>query len=77
MTNVVYENATYQVHLDSEPYTHEGEPMNWLVVNKEYQTVEASTSALPNAISGADQFDIVLRRLLEKEQVATEGVTVN
>lgn len=51
--------------------------MNWLVINKKYQTIEASVSALPNAIMTAEQFDIILRRQVEEESPDMSGTTVN
>jgi len=63
----VYKNSSYRVELDSEPYIHQGEPMNWLVINNQYGTVEATTSALTNALLIADQFEQTLYKIVSTE----------
>lgn len=65
---IVYENNSYKVVLDKSPYVHDGEPMNWLVINKHYETVEATTSALPNAILLCDRFSELIQSTLGTEE---------
>lgn len=61
----VHENERFKVVKDDEPYILDGEPMNWQVINKIYDTVEATTSSLVNAILVADQFNDSLAKLTE------------
>ena len=60
MNEPVYDNDYYLVILDEDPHVIDGEPMNWLVIHKLHNTIEASVGPLPNAMLLADQFSIIL-----------------
>ena len=51
----VHENTSHYVAQVEDPYIYNGEPMNWAVINKEYGTVEATLSALANAMITCEQ----------------------
>lgn len=76
MDTPVYDNEYYLVMLDSDPYVSDGEPMNWLIINKLHNTIEGSVGPLPNAILLADQFSIVLKKQLKKDE-DVEASTLN
>ena len=63
----VYQNSMYDVMQDMEPFVKEGEPMNWAVINRRYNTVEATISALPNAILVADELEDRMRKVMPNE----------
>lgn len=73
MTNKpVYDNEHYLVVKTDDPETVQGEPMNWLVVNKDHGTVEATVGPYPHAVMIADKLNYDMNSL-----TADENVTVN
>ena len=74
MTAQIYETELYVVVQDLEPEVINGEPMNWLIINKQYGTTEATVSSVPAALMIADELDI---RLRQHNKPAPEGATVN
>jgi hypothetical protein len=58
---VAYETGAYRIEKDPDPVIIRGEPMNWLVINIEHGTIEATVSSVPAAMQIADSFTEYLR----------------
>jgi len=65
---VVYSNSTYEVRKYHTEVYHNAERMNWVVINKRYQTEESTVSALPNAIYIANHMDSALSQLMNEDE---------
>lgn len=62
---LVYSAQYYDVYkeLPENVLEIKGEPMNWLVINRHYGTVEATVGPYPHAVMIAKQFDEDMQRL--------------
>lgn len=59
---IAYANNNYRVEPLVSPIEHDGELLNWAVINETYGTVEARMSSLPGAMYAADNLDDYLRK---------------
>lgn len=73
MTNKpVYDNEHYFVVKTDDPDYVQAEPMNWLIVNKEHGTIEATVGPYPHAVMIAEKLNADMGSL-----TADDSVTVN
>lgn len=69
MNDSVYDNGTYKVVKDDNPTVHNGENMNWLVINMEHNTEESNVATLCHAIALADYCKDSLQRVLTGQSI--------
>lgn len=65
---LVYSTEHYDVYKERPENLQivDGEPMNWLVINRLYDTIEATVGPYPHAIMIAMQLDGDIQRLSHK-----------
>ena len=65
--NSVYENKNYKVVLDVVEEAGVADPLNWAIVNKNYNVVECRLAILPSAVFTADNMDKAYEEAFEMQ----------